>query len=714
MLDKKNREIGDGEWETYQSLTGQILKSPGSELEEMNQEKQTEKTRLFYLAGALLLLLIFIYMPVSRKLESLLFDGKIFLYRIFNSKIDNDENKVALIQINDESLEKYSKPLSTVNFITFIKKIRKYNARAVVLLTSVDSMKFSKAQRKVLKKLSGSVPIITSYTFTKDMDGSGKLDIKPSQNNQAEFIRNSGFIMPTPDSDGIYRKSRLGIHISGKNLVSVETAVFGFLRRVSTQNAILGDGSIYLDELRIPTDREYNSIFIPGNEHSYDSYSYHEIMNSSNLKGLEGKILLVGETHGENRNLFTVPFPGKPEKSLLYTTASTLNSLLKNQFISNIPPIMNMALLLLMGAFVGIILPLTDQKRLYLVSFITLLGFLVMSVILFNLGINLEIAPLILMMPFFIVIVISYRYYINHTLVCKFVPDPLIKVLQNGNPDSEFQTVVRTCSVLFSDIKGYTTLSERYNPADVMYMLEEYINVMNKVVEKNGGYIINYQGDGLLAVFGLEDDSDQEKNAKNAVKAALLMQDAIKDLRRKWHVEYRELFVIGIGIATGDIAIGTLGTDTYRQYTVIGNTVNLAARLMGIGKAKRIPVVVNEDTCRLVKNRFRIKSIAPTRIKGKFENCKIFEVEDYRTGKIEISPGVNTGDSPGRCIEKEDGILPENSCNDGDLVVFRLSYSRTFTILSTGFPRILEIPALAKAFNTCSFSILLPTFTCSR
>ena len=653
MLDKKNREIGDGEWETYQSLTGQILKSPGSELEEMNQEKQTEKTRLFYLAGALLLLLIFIYMPVSRKLESLLFDGKIFLYRIFNSKIDNDENKVALIQINDESLEKYSKPLSTVNFITFIKKIRKYNARAVVLLTSVDSMKFSKAQRKVLKKLSGSVPIITSYTFTKDMDGSGKLDIKPSQNNQAEFIRNSGFIMPTPDSDGIYRKSRLGIHISGKNLVSVETAVFGFLRRVSTQNAILGDGSIYLDELRIPTDREYNSIFIPGNEHSYDSYSYHEIMNSSNLKGLEGKILLVGETHGENRNLFTVPFPGKPEKSLLYTTASTLNSLLKNQFISNIPPIMNMALLLLMGAFVGIILPLTDQKRLYLVSFITLLGFLVMSVILFNLGINLEIAPLILMMPFFIVIVISYRYYINHTLVCKFVPDPLIKVLQNGNPDSEFQTVVRTCSVLFSDIKGYTTLSERYNPADVMYMLEEYINVMNKVVEKNGGYIINYQGDGLLAVFGLEDDSDQEKNAKNAVKAALLMQDAIKDLRRKWHVEYRELFVIGIGIATGDIAIGTLGTDTYRQYTVIGNTVNLAARLMGIGKAKRIPVVVNEDTCRLVKNRFRIKSIAPTRIKGKFENCKIFEVEDYRTGKIEISPGVNTGDSQEDALKKK-------------------------------------------------------------
>ena len=619
----------------------------------MNQEKYTEKTKLFYLATALVLMLVFIYMPISRKLESLLFDGKIFLYRIFNSKIDNEENNIALVKINDESLEKYPKPLSTVNFISLLKKIRKYNARAVVFLSPVGNMKFSKAQKKVLKKLSASVPIITSYTFTRDMDGSGKLNIKQSQNTQLKFIRDKGFIMPTSDPDGIYRKSLLGIHISGKNLLSLETVVYAFMKEASTSNPILGESSIYMDALRIPTDREYNSIFIPANDHAFDSYSYHEIMNSSHLKGLKGKILLVGETYEDNGKRFSVPFPGKPEKSQLYITASTLNSLAKNQFISSIPPIMNMALLLLMGAFMGIVLPLTEPKRLYLVSFITLLGFLVMSVILFNIGINLRIAPLILMMPFFIIIVTSYRYYINHRLVCKFVPDPLIKVLQNGNPDSEFQTVVRTCSVLFSDIKGYTTLSERYNPADVMYMLEEYINVMNKVVAKNGGYIINYQGDGLLAVFGLEDDADQEKNAKNAVKAALLMQDAIKDLRRKWHVECRELFVIGIGIATGDIAVGTLGTDTYRQYTVIGNTVNLAARLMGIGKLKRIPVVINEDTCRLVKNRFRIKNMAPMRIKGKFEECKIFEVEDYGTGKIELNPRINTVENQEDALKKK-------------------------------------------------------------
>lgn len=618
----------------------------------MKYEKQTEKTKLLYLASSLLLVLIFIYLPVSAQLESLLFQGKLFLYRIFSSR-SLDFDKLALVEIDNETSEKYPDLLSPSNTLKFLNKIEKLGARGVVFLSSINSNGSKDSEEKLLKKLDKGIPVFGTYFFSQDMDGSGKLQIRMPSGKFINHVHDKGFLMPITDNDGVMRKAKLGINWNGKSLPSVEVAILSFLNEASTRNLVIGDGCIYLESLRIPTDREYNSIFIPGDENSFDTYSFQEVLSSKNLKDIKGKLLIVGRVDGDYGKKFTIPLPGNPQHSILYTTASNISALAQKRFISNISPLMSMALLLLLGAFAGLLIPSVSHKRMYMATILFVIFTLTMAVVLFNLGINLEISPLLLSIPFFVSLVGFYRFYITQRQVRRFVPDPLIKVLQNGNPDNDFQTVVRNCTVLFCDIKGYTTLSERYNPADVMYMLEEYINVMNQVVSKNHGYMINYQGDGLLAVFGLEEDEDRERHAKNAVKSAVLMQDAIKDLRRKWHVECRELFVIGIGIATGDIAIGTLGTDSYRQYTVIGNTVNLAARLMTIGKEKRIPVVINEETSKLVGNRFRTNPIENFRIKGKFEECKIFEVEDYRHGKVMTNPGISMEDSRETAVRKK-------------------------------------------------------------
>ena len=619
----------------------------------MKYEKQKEKTKLLYLASSLLLVLIFIYLPVSAQLESLLFQGKLFIYRIFSSRSSYDFDKLALVEIDNETSEKFPDLLSPANTVKFLNKVEKLGARGVVFLSSINSKGSRASEEKLIKKLDKGIPVFGTYFFSQDMDGSGKLQIRKPSGKFINHVRDRGFVMPITDADGVMRKAKLGIAWNGRSLPSIEVAVLSFLNEASTRNLVIGDGCIYLESLRIPTDREYNSIFIPGDENSFDTYSFQEVLTSKNLKDIKGKVLLVGRVDGDYGKKFTIPLPGNPQRSILYTTASNISALAQKKFISNIPPLMSMALLLLLGAFAGLLIPTVSHKRMYLVTILFSIFTVTMTVILFNLGINLEISPLLLSIPFFVSLVSFYRFYITQRQVRRFVPDPLIKVLQNGNPDNDFQTVVRTCSVLFCDIKGYTTLSERYNPADVMYMLEEYINVMNEVVSKNHGYMINYQGDGLLAVFGLEEDEDKERYAKNAVKSAVLMQDAIKDLRRKWHVECRELFVIGIGIATGDIAIGTLGTDSYRQYTVIGNTVNLAARLMAIGKEKRIPVVVNEETSKLVSGRFRTNPIENVRIRGKFENCRIFEVEDYRHGKVLTNPGISMEDSRETAVRKK-------------------------------------------------------------
>lgn len=619
----------------------------------MKYEKQTEKTKLLYLASSLLLVLVFIYLPLSAQLESLLFKSKLFIYRIVSTRSLYDFDKLALVEIDNETSEKYPDLLSASNTLKFLNKIEKLGAKGVVFLSSVNSGGSRDSEDKLLKKLKTGIPVFGTYFFTQDMDGSGKLQIRMPSGKFISHVRDRGFVMPITDNDGVLRKTKLGINWNGRSLPSVEIVALSFLNNALSRNLVTGDGCVYLESLRIPTDRDYNSIFVPADEHSFDTYSFQEIMSSKNLNDIKGKLVLVGRVDGEYSKKFTIPLPGNPQRTVLYTTASNISALAQRRFISNIPPTMSMALLLLLGAFAGLLIPSVSHKRMYLTTILFVIFTLTSSVILFNMGINIEISPLLLSIPFFVFMVSFYRYYITQKQVQRFVPDPLIKVLQNGNPDNDFQTVVRKCTVLFCDIKGYTTLSERYNPADVMYMLEEYINVMNQVVSKNHGYIINYQGDGLLAVFGLEDDGDRERHAKNAVKSAILMQDAIKDLRRKWHVECRELFVIGIGIATGDIAVGTLGTDSYRQYTVIGNTVNLAARLMTMGKDRRIPVVVNEETSKLVKNRFRISPIENTRIRGKFEECKIFEIEDYRHDRVMTHPGITLDDSRETAVRKK-------------------------------------------------------------
>ena len=619
----------------------------------MKYEKQTEKTKLLYLASSLLLVLVFIYLPVSNRLESILFQSKLFIYRISHPRPQSDSDQMALVEIDNETAGKFPGLLSPHNTLKFLNKAEKLGAKGVVLLSPVISAGSKETEEKLARKMEKGIPVFGAYSFSQDMDGSEKLRVKMPAGKYMNYVRDKGFIMPVADEDGVMRKAKLGINWNGKSLPSLEMVILSWFTGASSRNIVVGDGCIYLESLRIPTDREYNSIFLPADENSFDTYSFQEIMTSKHLNDIKGKLLLVGRVDGEYGKKFAVPLPGNPRYSVLYSTASNISALSQRRFISNISPLMSMALLLLLGAFAGLLIPSVSHKRMYITAILFVIFILTMTVVLFNHGINLEISPLLFSIPFFVSMVTFYRYYITQKQVQRFVPDPLIRVLQNGNPDNDFQTVVRKCTVLFCDIKGYTTLSERYNPADVMYMLEEYINVMNRVVSANHGYIINYQGDGLLAVFGLEDDGDREKHARHAVKSAILMQDAVMELRRKWHVECRELFVIGIGIATGDIAVGTLGTDSYRQYTVIGNTVNLAARLMTLGKERRIPVVVNEETANLVRNRFRLSPIENARIRGKFEELKIFEVEDYRHDRIMNNPGIRLDDSRETAVRKK-------------------------------------------------------------
>lgn len=235
----------------------------------------------------------------------------------------------------------------------------------------------------------------------------------------------------------------------------------------------------------------------------------------------------------------------------------------------------------------------------------------------------------------------------------QFVPTPYLNTLQKEGGAGTLSPEVKNVTVLFSDIKGYTTLAERYGPNVVMELLDEYIKSMNKIVEENGGMIINYQGDGLLAVFGFSDAGNSNKHAYQGVKSAMLMQDAIKAMRRQWRMEYRELFVVGIGIATGNVAFGSIGSDSYRQFTAIGDTVNLAARLQSLGKEMRTPILISDEAYKNCRKQISASIINATYLKGKFNICPIYEVHGYKNRAPRTNAGILANDDRETVINKK-------------------------------------------------------------
>lgn len=183
------------------------------------------------------------------------------------------------------------------------------------------------------------------------------------------------------------------------------------------------------------------------------------------------------------------------------------------------------------------------------------------------------------------------------------------------------------CSVLFSDIRGFTSLSEQMPPEQLIDLLNRYMSRMVDVVIVNGGLVNKFGGDSLLAVFG-SPLNPAEAHAAQAVRAALHMQKALKGFNVEQVQKTQPELEIGIGLASGPVVAGNVGGEGRIEYTVIGDTVNLAARLQDLTKHMGRPVLASaatvEQAARTIP--FVAEPIAPADVRGKSEPVKIFAV----------------------------------------------------------------------------------------
>jgi adenylate cyclase len=180
-------------------------------------------------------------------------------------------------------------------------------------------------------------------------------------------------------------------------------------------------------------------------------------------------------------------------------------------------------------------------------------------------------------------------------------------------------------SIIFSDIRGFTTLSEKLSPEDVVALLNPYLEAMSKVIYKHGGTVDKYEGDAIIAFFG--EPVPFKDHAVRALRASLDMRVALDKLRKQWEKEGRPNQIeMGIGINSGEVFVGLLGSAERINYTIIGDNANLASRLQDLTKTYAWPILISESTYQQVKDEFDTEFADAVTVKGKTKPVNVYKV----------------------------------------------------------------------------------------
>jgi len=196
-------------------------------------------------------------------------------------------------------------------------------------------------------------------------------------------------------------------------------------------------------------------------------------------------------------------------------------------------------------------------------------------------------------------------------------------------------------TVLFSDIRGFTTISEQLSPEEVVDLLNEYLTLMTDIIFRHGGTVDKFEGDAILAFFGAPQAHDNDP--ERAVLAALEMRDRLGELEDRWRELAKTSLRIGIAMHTGQAVVGNIGSPRKMDYTVIGDTVNLASRLQDLTKEYGVSVLISGATQALVNHMCRVRSLGPVEVRGRRQPVDLYEVADHQAATL-----VEGNGDPGR------------------------------------------------------------------
>jgi adenylate cyclase len=354
------------------------------------------------------------------------------------------------------------------------------------------------------------------------------------------------------------------------------------------------------------------------------------------------KIFILGATATGIYDLRVTPFennyPGQE------THANVLDNLVRRDFLVTNPqeaPMMLIGLLAL-GALLALALNFLGSLASFSLATLMFFGIGMLDKYLwFGKGTVVTIVlPLALIVIIFVVL-ISYKYFTEErgkkelrSTFQKYVSPAIVEEILSDPSMVELGGRKAHVTIFFSDVRGFTTISEKLDPRALSDLLNEYLTPMTDLVFKNRGTLDKYMGDAIMAFFGAP--VAYKDHAKYACRCALQNLEKLYELQAQFKQKGLPEIDIGIGLNTGDVSVGNMGSQTVRSYTVMGDAVNLASRLEGTNKQYGTKIIISEFTHNEVKDSFVCRELDWVRVKGKVMPVKIFELiaEGKSTEKV--------------------------------------------------------------------------------
>jgi len=464
--------------------------------------------------------------------------------------------------------------------------------------------------------------------------------------NLPEFQKsaaNAGHFNPFTDPDGIVRRVPMIAELDGAYYEALSLAVvrtlLGFppIEPGYTEGGALHGGYSGLEWLRtgpltIPVDESVTAL-VPfrGHRYSFPYISISDVLADRVLPAqLKGRIALVGASASGLLDLRATPVDSVYAGVEVH--ANMIAGILDRKIPQKPPYILGAEVLLLVGigVLLSIMIPMLSAVWATLSSFLALSIVSGLSILVWTQAHTvLPLATSLLMILSLYVMNMAYGYFVESRskrqfteLFGQYVPPELVDKMAQDPQKYSMEGKEETLTVLFSDVRGFTHISESLSARDLTLYINDYLTAMSLVIRGNGGTLDKYIGDAIMAFWGAP--VEDANHARNGVITMIGMQKRAAELNEEFRAKGWPEFRIGIGVNSGRMRVGDMGSKLRKAYTVMGDPVNLGSRLEGLTKQYGIGMLVGDETRKLVTD-VVFREVDLVRVKGKDEAVAIHE-----------------------------------------------------------------------------------------
>lgn len=501
---------------------------------------------------------------------------------------------IVLVSIDEDSFDELNQrwPWPRRLHANLIDRLARGGARLIALdILFPEPSQDPESDKTLAKALKNANNVVLAAEFT---EVPGPFGMKQSMKLPVPELRDSalayGPVNLVTDGDGVIRRARTALEFHDRKFPSFAAQIASVLK--GERSTTLGRAQ---DKLV--------GINFRGPARSYPIIPYYRIINGEiPPETFQDKIVLVGAFASSLKDNFMSPFSASQLTPGVEVQANLVETIISDTAITSTPKWLDLLILVLLAALT-IVISIRMRP-------LAALGFIVLLILAYT-GIDFYVflqyrlaAPLI--MPLlgmtFVYGGINVENYIREhkervflrTTFSRYVsPDVVDEILER--PEGlGLGGQRRHITILFSDIRGFTSISEAVEPEQVVALLDDYLGAVTRIVFKNGGTVDKFIGDAVMAIFGAP--ISHEDNARRAVQTGLDMLGLVDSLGPKWEKDIGRSFRVGVGINSGDAVVGRIGSELRSDFTAIGDSVNLAARLEALTKDLGVSMLVSEYT----------------------------------------------------------------------------------------------------------------------